>query len=179
MHGFRKLSRSVVISLEETLTGGQSFRWKKIEDEYIGAAFNILWCLRVDKKDILLYKVLAELPYGSGDTDTSDDSLLQTRMKVDRPKRSNRGKLMYPEDYYDSLLCKYFRLDVDLDEQCQKWSDAHKHFRQVAKERHTAIRVLDQDPVENLFSFICRYRQSTLSASPFMVHLFVAARTTT
>lgn len=158
MQGFRKLSRSVVISLEETLTGGQSFRWKKTdqEGEFRGVAFNILWCLKV-QRDTLHYQVLAELPYGSEDTDTSDDALLQTRMKVGRPKeRSGRGqKLLYPEDYYDSLLCKYFRLDVDLDEQCQKWAKAHKHFRQVSKERHTAIRVLDQDPVENLFSFIC------------------------
>lgn len=70
-------------------------------------------------------------------------------MKVDRPKQKKSKK------YYEDLLCKYFRLDVNLNEECLKWTKAHKHFREVAKNNATAIRQLDQDPVENLFSFIC------------------------
>lgn len=119
----------------------------------------MVWALQ-QKDDTLQYKVLAELPYGSLEDAGTEDSLLKIRMKVDRPKTSNRSKsvkvsLMYPDKYYDGLLCKYFRLEVDLEDACNEWKEAHPHFRQISTEKAIAIRQLDQDPVENLFSFIC------------------------
>lgn len=126
-------------------------------EEFRGTAFNIVWALK-QCEDILHYKVLAELPYDSVESQGTDDDLLKVRMKVGRPSSSKskaKGHLLYTDNYYDSLLCKYFQLDIDLDDECGKWVKAHPHFKNVAKERATAIRQLDQDPVENLFSFIC------------------------
>lgn len=104
----------------------------------------------------MYYKVLAELPYGGGQDETTDD-LLKIRMKVDRPKpgKAKQSSLLYEASYYDTLLRKYFQLDVNLEDECAKWAKAHTHFQKVAKDQATAIRQLAQDPVENLFSFIC------------------------
>lgn len=115
-----------------------------------------MWSLK-QEKDTLHYKVLAELPHGAGEPET-EECLVKIRMKVDRPE-STTGKrkkeLLYSQEYYESLLSKYFQLDVDLEEECRKWKVAHEHFRGVSVDRAMAIRLLDQDPIENLFSFIC------------------------
>ncbi|KAG4074404.1 hypothetical protein HA402_000383 [Bradysia odoriphaga] len=68
--------------------------------------------------------------------------------------RQDTGGLLYVDEYYKSLLRSYFRLDVDLKKHYEQWSAAHSHFRDEAA-RFYAIRMLDQEPVENLFSFIC------------------------
>lgn len=112
---------------------------------------NCLWLLKETEKTIL-FRVLGELPYPKNE-------FTIVRMKVPEPKakaqKTNRkDSLLYPEEYYKSLLRSYFRLDVDLEKHYEQWSAAHKHFREEAT-RFYAIRMLDQEPVENLFSFIC------------------------
>ena len=52
------------------------------------------------------------------------------------------------------VLEDYFRLDVPLARLYQEWSDADPNFRQHAA-AFRGIRLLRQDPVENLFTFIC------------------------
>lgn len=54
----------------------------------------------------------------------------------------------------EALLRDYFQLDVNLAELYAKWSKADPNFRSVAS-HFTGVRILRQDPVENLFSFIC------------------------
>jgi 3-methyladenine DNA glycosylase/8-oxoguanine DNA glycosylase len=54
----------------------------------------------------------------------------------------------------NDLLRKYFRLDVSLEEHYAQWSKMDPHFKKAA-EKFTGVRILSQDPVENLFSFIC------------------------
>lgn len=113
---------------------------------------NCVWLLSLND-DYLLYKVLGEIEYPS-----SSKNLDSIRFKVAAPKKRAKSKCtdgrLYEPSHYENLLCKYFRLDVDLDECYAKWSAAHKHFQSEA-DRFYAVRVLDQDPVENLFSFIC------------------------
>ena len=55
---------------------------------------------------------------------------------------------------YDSVIKNYFQLEVDLDNLYSQWCKKDKHFRSVAQ-TFPGIRILRQDPVENLFSFIC------------------------
>lgn len=55
---------------------------------------------------------------------------------------------------YDKLLHNYFHLDVNLDEYYKQWSAADPYFEMAAKDFY-GIRILKQDPVENIFSFIC------------------------
>lgn len=153
------------LQLKATLTGGQSFRWKIgslpedkfIDESYIGVMANCVWQLRQTEND-LLYRVLGELKNASA------DYYHQVRMKIANPpaKKTNKKKktavddtqLFHCIEYYESLLRAYFRLDTDLGECYEKWSNAHQHFKSEAGKFY-AIRMLDQDPVENLFSFIC------------------------
>lgn len=111
---------------------------------------NCLWLLKETEKSVL-FKVLGELPY------PKDGKFSIVRMKVPEPesKKSKQDDgLLYPQEYYKSLLRSYFRLDIDLEKHYEHWSAAHSHFREEAT-RFYAIRMLDQEPVENLFSFIC------------------------
>lgn len=111
---------------------------------------NCVWLLTQDEK-YLRYKVLGEMERNS------KDPFAQVRFKVEGPKKVSAKKkngLLYNATYYDSLLKAYFRLDTDLRTCYDKWSQSHAHFKNEAGQFY-AVRVLDQDPVENLFSFIC------------------------
>ncbi|KAJ8681203.1 hypothetical protein QAD02_016990 [Eretmocerus hayati] len=55
---------------------------------------------------------------------------------------------------YDKVLYKYFRLNVSLREHLKTWSHADPHFENSC-DKIGAVRMLDQDVTENLFSFIC------------------------
>lgn len=107
---------------------------------------NCLWLLK-QSGNTILFKVMGELPY------PSETKFSIVRMKVPEPKAKG-DNLLYTEEYYRSLLTSYFRLNIDLEKCYQEWSAAHSHFRDEAT-RFYAVRMLDQEPVENLFSFIC------------------------
>lgn len=119
---------------------------------------NCVWQLRQTEND-LLYRVLGELKLDS------PNYYNQVRMKIPIPvigKTKNKKKasvvdvsqLCHGLEYYESLLRAYFRLGINLGDCYAEWSKAHKHFKSESSKFY-AIRVLDQDPVENLFSFIC------------------------
>lgn len=126
---------------------------KFLEESYIGVMANCVWQLRQTEND-LHYRVLSELE------NNSDNYYNQVRIKVAvlpaKKKKTivKESQLLHGIDYYESLLRAYFRLNVDLSECYAKWSEAHQHFKSQA-DKFYAIRVLDQDPIENLFSFIC------------------------
>lgn len=52
------------------------------------------------------------------------------------------------------LIRDYFNLSVNLTELYEKWSSRDPHFKKKAPS-FTGIRMLRQDPWENLVSFIC------------------------
>ncbi|XP_062712612.1 N-glycosylase/DNA lyase-like [Aedes albopictus] len=163
------------LQLKTTLTGGQSFRWHQLEptiDEFIGVFANCVWILKQNDTE-LLYRVVGELPYPSAnDKDqvssaaakkprrvtaaTKEVNLAEIRLKVPEPDQYAGGgaSLLYPQSYYERLLRVYFRLDEDLERCYQQWNKCHVHFENSADQFY-AVRQLDQDPVENLFSFIC------------------------
>lgn len=121
---------------------------------------NCVWQLRQDG-DQLLYRILGEL-----NRSQNEKYYDRIRIKVPAPSLSIESKkkskvddtdstiLLHDENYYNSLLRAYFRMDTDLSECYRQWAAAHKHFESESNKFY-AIRVLDQDPVENLFSFIC------------------------
>lgn len=55
---------------------------------------------------------------------------------------------------YDNILSDYFRLSISLKEHYKKWAEADTHFQNCLDE-NSAVRILKQDVVETLFSFIC------------------------
>lgn len=135
-----------------------NFSWKlhsiqveeSMEDVWLGVMANCLWMLKQTDKH-LMYKVISELPYPS----TNKNNIV--RMKIDKPKKQTMKQMksnLYNDSYYDELLRSYFRLDVNLEDYYKQWSVAHKHFKEEAGQFY-AVRVLNQEPVENLFSFIC------------------------
>ncbi|CAO1412912.1 unnamed protein product [Diamesa tonsa] len=119
------------LSLKFTLLGGQSFRWKEVIEDgkctFLGVAGSVLWQLK-QEDDALHYKVLGEIPL---------------------------PKTKHSDDYYEKKLEKYFRLDTNLEELYKGWLKAHIHFEDTASKKFVGIRQLYQEPVENLFSFIC------------------------
>lgn len=54
----------------------------------------------------------------------------------------------------DEILKEYFRLDVRLEDLCREWAKSDPNFETSIKEA-TGVRILNQDVVENVFSFIC------------------------
>ena len=54
----------------------------------------------------------------------------------------------------ENILRDYFQLDVSVQDLYRKWCDCDPVFRELAGS-FSGIRILRQDPVENLFSFIC------------------------
>uniref|UniRef100_A0A182K2E5 N-glycosylase/DNA lyase n=1 Tax=Anopheles christyi TaxID=43041 RepID=A0A182K2E5_9DIPT len=161
------------LQLKATLLGGQSFRWKNYkstgldqnEAEFIGVFANIVWVLRQTQRE-LQYRIVGEQPYpNKANRDVTKSpihehtnavkNVAEVRMKVAEPSEyAVGGELLYPVSYYEQLLRIYFRLDVDLEQQYQQWIKCHEHFATSAAKFY-AVRQLDQDPVENLFCFIC------------------------
>ena len=67
---------------------------------------------------------------------------------------TNSKGLLGSEESYRSILWDYFQLDVDLKELYRQWAQADKNFSKVSSS-FPGVRILRQDPVENLVSFIC------------------------
>lgn len=126
------------------------FRWVDNGDEqFIGIFANILWKLNASNTE-LHYEVIGELPY----PEPADINVV--RMKIKKEKLSKKkGKLIYEDRYYENLLKAYFRTEVDLKNEYSKWKMAHKHFATNIEDTENLIVSLDQDVVENIFSFIC------------------------
>nr|AAI29497.1 Zgc:158858 [Danio rerio] len=59
-----------------------------------------------------------------------------------------------PDKKEEELLRDYFQLDVKLGDLYKNWSTVDPHFKHTAN-IFTGVRLLRQDPVECLFSFIC------------------------
>ncbi|KAK9763931.1 8-oxoguanine glycosylase ogg1 [Basidiobolus ranarum] len=57
-------------------------------------------------------------------------------------------------DGLEELLTDYFQLKVDLDQCYKRWNSVDENFANKS-EHFLGIRILRQDPVENLISFIC------------------------
>lgn len=135
------------LQLEQTLTGGQSFRWKHEKDSntFIGVFANIVWRFKQDDTS-LHYKVVAEV----------ESSGSKIRLKVEPPAKSQqiKNQKLYPESYYENLVRSYFRLNINLSDLYEEWRNAHQHFKSVSNS-FFAVRMLNQDPVENTISFIC------------------------
>ena len=58
------------------------------------------------------------------------------------------------EDQDETFLKDYFQLEVDLEPLYAEWSKNDPVFQKIS-ETFGGVRILRQDPVENLFAFIC------------------------
>ena len=134
------------LNLRQTLHGGQSFRYvftlvcsldltrsfhswiEQQPDEFFGSLSSYIIRLKhADEQLIYTFYAHSELPLPLAD-DTRQSETSQ-------------------------ILHDYFQLSVRLSDLLQKWSQADERFR--SQKLPTGIRVLAQDPLENLISFIC------------------------
>ncbi|XP_062356503.1 N-glycosylase/DNA lyase isoform X4 [Cinclus cinclus] len=126
------------LRLDLVLSSGQSFRWwESSPGAWTGVLGGRVWTLRQDG-DRLWYTV-----YGEEDEHNEEerDGCLPEAAKLDAAET-------------DRILRDYFQLDVGLSALYRAWGAADPLFRKVAKD-FPGVRVLRQDPVECLFSFIC------------------------
>lgn len=129
LYNFRELQ------LISTLSGGQSFRWtyNKENDEWLGVCYKTVWKLK-ENENHLQYKVLGSL----------FDECPKTGLNVKKNK----------DLVFKQILERYFRLDVDLGNHYKEWSEKDELFKSACQQFY-GVRMLQQEPVENLFSFIC------------------------
>ncbi|KAI1266857.1 DNA glycosylase [Xylariaceae sp. FL1019] len=139
---WRKLPLSLSeLCIETTLRCGQSFRWRKVNDEWNCVLHGRLLSLKQDP-DFLHYKVtwpkLASISPKAA-------VLCKEETQSDVPKDT---------DDTEGLLRHYFSLRHDLTALYDQWSKSDPNFRKKAP-KFTGIRILSQDAWEALIGFIC------------------------
>lgn len=81
--------------------------------------------------------------------------VLGSLLVEDIPIKPNKNHVEINQDsIFEGLLKKYFRLDFNLLNHYATWSEKDELFKAACKQFY-GIRMLAQEPVENLFSFIC------------------------
>jgi len=147
MKGFKRLPLPIAqLSLAAVLKCGQSFRWiayplalagepqkaegEKPTHEYRFALQDRVICLRQDSES-LFYRAL----FPKDETNACSDS--------DCVKRD--GETL-------AWLKDYFQLEVDLIKLYTDWAERDVVFRETVKDRFAGIRMLRQDPWENVIS---------------------------
>ncbi|NXW40494.1 OGG1 lyase, partial [Nyctiprogne leucopyga] len=128
------------LRLDLVLTSGQTFRWwESSPGAWTGVLGGRVWTLR-QERERLWYTV-----YGpeEGEEEEEGDG-------EGRPAQAAAPDGAEAEQ----ILRDYFQLDVGLPALYRAWAAADPLFRRVADE-FPGLRVLRQDPVECLLSFIC------------------------
>ncbi|KAI1383279.1 DNA glycosylase [Hypoxylon trugodes] len=136
---WRKLPLSLTdLCIETTLRCGQSFRWRKIGDEWNCVLYGRLLSLKQDK-NYLHYKV---------------NSPAINTPTLTPPLSIEDGPKIDSEDDTEAFIRHYFSLKHDLASLYDQWSGSDPNFRKKAP-KFTGIRILSQDPWEALVAFIC------------------------
>ncbi|KAI2471229.1 8-oxoguanine DNA-glycosylase [Annulohypoxylon bovei var. microspora] len=150
---WRKLPLSLTdLCIETTLRCGQSFRWRKIEDEWNCVLYGRLLSLKQDKTH-LHYKVISP---------TIVPPSLSPPLSIKDESESEN------DDDTEALLRHYFSLKHDLTALYDQWSNSDPNFRKKAP-KFTGIRILSQTPWEALIAFICS-SNNNISRISQMVH---------
>lgn len=122
------------LNLPRTLATGQNFRWRKKPDtdQWIGVLANSIVVRLVQHPSEIEYHVL------------NNEQVLKKEIGDSIDEQKNVEKLLH----------NYFRLEYDIDDLYKKWSACDDNFAKVGS-TYRGIRLLRQEVVENLFSFIC------------------------
>ncbi|KAH0608984.1 uncharacterized protein H6S33_001212 [Morchella sextelata] len=131
------------LRLSSVLRCGQSFRWKSSgNDEWSCALSGRILSLKQDHTH-LYYRAIFP---SSAVVKKEEDNI-----KNEHGIKHENGVIV---DDTVELIRDYFNLSVNLTELYEKWSSRDPHFKKKAPS-FTGIRMLRQDPWENLVSFIC------------------------
>ncbi|KAM5148585.1 N-glycosylase/DNA lyase isoform 1-T3 [Mantella aurantiaca] len=158
------------LRLDFVLPGGQSFRWRESSPGlWTGVLHGRVWTL-TQKDDRLWYAVYPNTEEEVKSEEGTQKKATKRKLKKTSSGVSNMENIKQEDDgdwtsvpnNDDSTDCKkdggtleeYFQLQISLRDLYQQWGESDSNFQRVAKE-FPGIRVLRQDPVECLFSFIC------------------------
>ncbi|KAG6014659.1 hypothetical protein E4U43_006302 [Claviceps pusilla] len=145
------LSRSE-LCIDTTLRCGQSFRWRKISDEWVCTLQGRILSLKQDPAH-LHYRV----------------TWPESRNNVRVPTLSSPTHMQEDDDDgTEELLRRYFSLHLNLSALYDQWSEADANFKKKAPE-FTGVRILSQDAWEALICFICS-SNNNISRISQMVH---------
>ncbi|XP_077678889.1 N-glycosylase/DNA lyase isoform X2 [Eretmochelys imbricata] len=145
------------LRLELVLRCGQAFRWRESSaGHWTGVLAGRVWTLR-QTEERLWYngspgggggggKAAAQRPRGRS---CSPGEATRGAGSLKAPARAAPGSCDAQQ-----ILRDYFQLDVGLAGLYEAWGAMDPHFRKVAA-NFPGVRVLRQDPVECLFSFLC------------------------
>ncbi|POS76262.1 N-glycosylase/DNA lyase [Diaporthe helianthi] len=154
---WRRLPLSLTeLCIDTTLRCGQSFRWRKLDDEWHCTHHGRIVSLKQDA-DHLHYR--ATWPKASAVPLTPPASSTGTSTPEEPTANA---------DDTEALLKNYFNLHHDLAELYQQWADADPNFRKRAP-KFTGVRMLNQDAWETLVGFICS-SNNNISRISQMVH---------
>lgn len=147
--------RLAELNLDLTLPSGQCFRWKKLPltestHHWVGVVDGLVIDLTQDaQREQLEYTVLNGTNAASGDSDGPVIKKMRTKALESSSNRNVSQKAV------ENLLNSYFQLDTSLASLYQEWSKCDRDIFAKLSPKFTGIRVLDQNPTETLFSFIC------------------------
>ncbi|XP_015989976.1 N-glycosylase/DNA lyase isoform X3 [Rousettus aegyptiacus] len=114
------------LRLDLVLASGQSFRWREQSPaHWSGVLADQVWTLTQTEEQ--LYCTVY---------------------------RGEKGQVGRPTPEELKAVHQYFQLDVSLAKLYHHWSSMDPHFKGVAQ-KFQGVRLLQQDPIECLFSFIC------------------------
>ncbi|XP_070586798.1 N-glycosylase/DNA lyase-like isoform X2 [Erythrolamprus reginae] len=170
------------LRLDLVLCGGQTFRWSETSPGYwTGVLAGRVWTL-TQSEEHLWYTLHEEEKEDGGREEEGltepplKKSRKQTQPEPNRPGTSERsGGLLPLARGTDGLtpsqiLQDYFQLHVNVSALYQGWSYVDSHFREIGV-KFPGVRVLRQDPVECLFSFICTSNNHLSRITNMIQHL--------
>ncbi|KAF9921424.1 8-oxoguanine glycosylase ogg1 [Linnemannia zychae] len=151
------------LDLGTTLKCGQSFRWQREHQELPSGEISApTWSCVLDKRVWFLqetedgFRFRTVRPFApsvsSSSTSTTTKGIKSNSEVTLEPLGKDDQKDMEKID--KAFLRDYFQLDIPLTELYAKWSATDKNFKAKAP-FFPGVRILRQDPVENLFCFIC------------------------
>ncbi|XP_068108672.1 N-glycosylase/DNA lyase isoform X2 [Hyperolius riggenbachi] len=160
------------LRLNFVLPAGQSFRWRESSPGFwTGVLHGRVWTLTQEDEHIW-YTVYPNIEEEGNKPETGTPKRAAKRKLKTTPqhtippediKTEDTSSVEYGPIITDSskvyekdgeTLRDYFQLRVSLNELYRQWGDSDKNFQKVAKD-FPGIRILRQDPIECLFSFIC------------------------
>ncbi|XP_028840908.1 N-glycosylase/DNA lyase [Denticeps clupeoides] len=135
------------LRLDLTLGCGQTFRWRETgPDHWTGVMGGRVWTL-TQTDHALWYYVYSRHGMKAEPSPTGQG----LEGGANRSVKTEEAGLDVKEE---ELLRDYFQLDVGLQDLYRDWSHRDRHFALVA-DVFSGVRMIRQDPVECLFSFIC------------------------
>ncbi|GFT71873.1 hypothetical protein NPIL_511091 [Nephila pilipes] len=142
------------LNLDITLAAGQSFRWmKSADDVWLGVISDLVCSVKQDINGNLLYNFhnSVESSLNTEQIDPPKKRLKRTSQKSQKSVTENCNNF---SSCNEEIIKDYFNLKFQLEDHYALWSKADENFKSVGQ-NYKGIRILRQDPVENLFSFIC------------------------